>query len=141
MVEYVTVPAGTYILGDPCYSIPEDEWDDILTETNYFNDSYGNLSDGRFFLGFGTAFGDGVFTGSDGVDYGVDAGLIGLVEAPEEYVNEYNDRSVIVFETETIVSNDNGRMQFGNVFIDTDPEIYYEEEYDDDYNWGQEDEG
>lgn len=126
---YVVVPAGTYLLGDPCYSIEGDDWDTVLNTTNFF-ETEGKLPDGRFVMAFSTAYGDGGYTGSNGFEYCVDAGLIGLVEVPEGYVNENDLVTLITFERDTIVYGDNGVMDFGSVSIDT----AYEETDEEDEN-------
>jgi hypothetical protein len=33
----VVVPKGAYILGDPCYVVPDKDWGDLLASCNYFN--------------------------------------------------------------------------------------------------------
>jgi hypothetical protein len=81
----VTVPAGTYFLGDPCYSVPGHEWDGLLKATNFFEKPAGHLSDGSTqVVAFSTAWGDGIYEGNDGNKYPVDAGLIGLVPVTPE---------------------------------------------------------
>jgi hypothetical protein len=63
----VTVPAGTYFLGDPCYSVPGHEWQDLLKVTNFFEKPAGHLSDGSTqVVAFSTAWGDGVYPDNQG---------------------------------------------------------------------------
>jgi len=78
----------------------------------------------------GTAYGDGAYRGSDGVVYGVDAGLIGIV--PVDVVSEDANLSlgsVVEFPTSFSVQYVNGEFTFGHITIDTDPS--YDEDEDD----------
>ena len=78
-IESVTMPAGEYWVGDPCYSVPDARWMEWLEAADYINERRYLLAeiDGQPVLGIGTAYGDGLFPGSDGNEYAVDAGLIG----------------------------------------------------------------
>jgi hypothetical protein len=123
----VEVPAGKYILGDPCYAVPDSDWDALLQSCNYFESPIGYIKDGlqEFpVLAFGTRWGDGCYAGTDGNLYPVDAGLIGLV--PAEVVDMEALRSdlhtVVTFTTAVKCSTDgNGKLRFGCITIDTDP--------------------
>ena len=74
----ITVPAGTYWLGDPCYAVPESDWLPLLETCDYFNQPVGSLA-GFSVYASGTAYGDGCYSDEHGREFGVDAGLIGLV--------------------------------------------------------------
>jgi hypothetical protein len=39
----VVVPAGQYVLGDPCYAVPDDKWDELLDSCNYFENPVGHI--------------------------------------------------------------------------------------------------
>lgn len=145
MIEYGIIKPGTYILGDPCYSFEYDDWSAICDQTNCFENFTNTIYDGRYVLAFSTAYGDGSYRGTNGVEYGVDSGLIGLVEFDETkhaYDIERDDMSLITFKQETLVRNENGVMTFGDVVIDTDPQYTNEDEdeFDVDYYWRQDDE-
>ena len=79
----MTLPAGKYYIGDPCYVIDDDKWSDFCDIL--FKGNGGSRNDevtdfeGHPMFASGTAYGDGSYEGSDGVVYGVDAGLIGIV--------------------------------------------------------------
>jgi hypothetical protein len=123
----VEVPAGKYILGDPCYAVPDSDWDFLLQSCNYFASPIGYIRDGlqEFpVVAFSTRWGDGCYKGTDGNLYPVDAGLIGLV--PAEVVDMEALRSdlhtVVTFTTAVKCSTDgNGKLRFGHITIDTDP--------------------
>jgi hypothetical protein len=133
----VEVPAGKYILGDPCYAVPDSDWDALLKSCNFFESPIGYIKDGlqEFpVLAFSTRWGDGCYKGTDGNLYPVDAGLIGLV--PVEVVGMESLRSdlctVVTFTTAVKCSTDNeGKLRFGPITIDTDPA---DEEEEDEYN-------
>ena len=123
----VEVPAGTYILGDPCYAVPDGDWDELLQSCNFFKNPIGYIKDGmqQFpVLAFSTRWGDGCYEGTDGCLYPVDAGLIGLV--PVELVGTESLRSdlctVVTFTKPVKCSTDGeGKLRFGSITIDTDP--------------------
>jgi hypothetical protein len=129
----VVVPQGSYVIGDPCYAVPDDDWFPLLQSCNYFEDPIGTIKDEtRQFsvLAFGTKWGDGSYRGSDGNVYGVDAGLIGLV--PVEMVEDLSEHEVVNFSKDTLCVNDgSGKLKFGHITIDTDPSD--EEEEDENY--------
>lgn len=118
----VVVPAGRYYLGDPCYTVQDDQWLPWLEAADYQNEHdilYGLTTAGLPVFAFGTAYGDGVYRGSDGSFYGVDAGLIGLVPVEQ---TDYKPRlaTIIEFDRPTRCRRDeNGCMWFGKVRINT----------------------
>ena len=113
----VVVPRGAYILGDPCYVVPDADWDALLQSCNYFNEPVGKVGDFKV-LAFGTKWGDGCYPDNKGNTYPVDAGLIGLV--PVAYAtSDWNDSTLVVFENETLCTNDDGILKFGDYTIDT----------------------
>ena len=126
----VIVPKGSYVIGDPCYAVPDKDWDDLLASCNYFESPIGYVKDGlqKFpVLAFGTKWGDGSYRGSDGNVYGVDAGLIGLV--PVEIVEDLSEHEVVNFSKDTLCMDDgSGKLKFGHITINTDPS---DEEEDD----------
>ena len=113
----VVVPKGAYILGDPCYVVPDKDWGDLLASCNYFNEPVGSVGDFKV-LAFGTKWGDGCYPDNKGNTYPVDAGLIGLV--PVAYAtDDRKDSTLVVFETATLCTNDGGILKFGDYIIDT----------------------
>ena len=132
----VEVPAGQYVLGDPCYAVPDSNWDELLQSCNFFENPIGYIKDGmqQFpVLAFSTRWGDGCYKGSDGQNYPVDAGLIGLVPwAVCKDVIRDDLSEVITFDKPTkCSSNGDGKLRFGHITIDTDPAD--EEDEDDEY--------
>ena len=74
-----SLPAGTYYIGDICYVLSDSMYENIFGGTGYESGLYS--SDIGNFLVSGTACGDGIYTGTDGHEYMVDAGVIGIVSA------------------------------------------------------------
>ena len=77
-----TLPAGKYIVGDPCYSMGDHEnWISWLERADYRNQKtiLEAKTPNGIAAGVSTMHGDGVYRGIDGNLYGVDAGLIGVV--------------------------------------------------------------
>ena len=74
-----TAPAGTYYIGDLCYALYENIYDNVFGGCSYRPGFYSKGS--SFFMVDGTAYGDGDYEGSDGHHYLVDAGIIGICSA------------------------------------------------------------
>jgi len=136
----VEVPAGRYILGDPCYAVPEDKWMELLESCNYFENPIGTFSQytrgdthNYYIVAFSTRWGDGSYRGTDGNVYPVDAGLIGLVPlCLQPKVLRDDLCTVVTFDKPTkCSSNGDGKLRFGHITIDTDPAQDEEEEDED----------
>lgn len=134
-IDTVYVPAGTYVIGDPCYTVPNDDWDKLLQSCDYFNRPVG-ISGGFEVLAFPTAYGDGVYRDQKRREFPVDAGLIGLV--PVEYAQITDDKFyptyTVTFDKLTACTQrDDGTLIFGDVVIKTgdNADDYDDEEYDD----------
>jgi len=112
----VTIPAGRYYLGDPCYVIRDDDWIPLLENCDYFRNPVGEVG-GYQILAFGTKHGDGVYFDKGGRKYGVDAGLIGLV--PVAYGGREHQNREVEFESPTLCWNDDGVLHFGRITINT----------------------
>lgn len=67
----MTMSDNRYYLGDPCYVIPDDEWDEFCEVMNYEADTFEFKGESCRTIGTG---GDGDFGGLS-----VDAGIIGVV--------------------------------------------------------------
>lgn len=120
----ITMPAGEYYVGDPCYAVPDDRWMEWLKAADYTSGDKYLLAtlDGAPVLGIGTAYGDGAYEGSpEGYTYGVDSGLIGLV--PVELAKEpVHDCLRVSFPKPFECSYSHGHIILGHIDIDTDPD-------------------
>ena len=138
-VEELLLTAGRYYIGDPCYAFNREDWEELLESTDYFQNANPFELRGRSFVAFNTDFGDGDYKGSDGFNYGVDAGLIGAI--PIELVDKEKLADIVKFKLGRIVefdssfyvsTNGEGLLCFGDIEIDTaaydEEEDYYEED-------------
>lgn len=73
-----TAPPGRYYIGDLCYVLGDEIYDKVFGQEGYEDGLYQEEGTGRFFMVGGTAYGDGLYYGSDGKGFGVDAGIIGI---------------------------------------------------------------
>lgn len=127
------IPAGKYYLGDPCYSVPNNEWDDLLDTCQTFQEPVGMLRDGTKIYALPTAYGNGTYEDSDGFGYGVDTGLIGLVSVGIKLDGDFNPDivNIVEFLTDTVMFDDQGVLTFGHIVIDTAYEGTYDEDQED----------
>ena len=79
--RHITAPPGKYYIGDICYALGDKVYDRVFGAKEYDSGLYTQKDTGNFFLVDGTAHGDGLYMDSDGKEYGVDAGVIGIVSA------------------------------------------------------------
>ena len=150
------LPAGTYYVGDPCYAIPDEWWQDVLENTGYLGlyasresmaapvwtpydgDRFGMWNYKGFAIGAAsTKHGDGTYKDQNGNCYGVDSGTLGAV--PIEMISSEKlawimakpDGQIVKFPHPFMVScDDDGLISIGHIHIDTDPQ-YEDDEYDD----------
>jgi hypothetical protein len=74
-----TAPAGEYYIGDLCYVLGEDVYETIFGGLGgYDSGLYKEKGSEKFFLVDNTAHGDGLYYATDGKEFGVDAGIIGI---------------------------------------------------------------
>lgn len=128
-MEKYKFEAGRYYIGDPCYVITnEDEWEEVGAQTGWFGSEPFAAYDENLFLLKGkecwanpTAWGDGCYFSSDGDEYWVDAGIIGII--PVECIDDSPEfRGGYMFNTfdkSFEVWYDNGVFHFGDIVIKT----------------------
>ena len=134
------MPAGQYYVGDLCYVMDDEEWDQFCKITingNKCLEGEFQMPDGRMFATYGTAWGDGLYFDQHGNEYAVDAGLIGCIRVEDIHADKYDNLddlgTIHTFKSDFITSggrgnpNWNGAIQFGSVAIETDPrDDYYD---------------
>lgn len=76
-ITRAVLPPGKYYIGDVCYVLDEEHYN--TWDRQGFNNGLVKIEDVGSFAVAKTAWGDGCYTGTDKVQYGVDAGNIGLV--------------------------------------------------------------
>ena len=136
----MSMPAGKYYIGDLCYVMTDEEWDEFCSITidgQKVIDGEFQFKDGRRFATYGTAYGDGVYHDQYGHSYSVDAGLIGCIKIEDIRANNYDNLldlgSIMKFDNSFATSGGRGEtdwegtIQFGHVMVETNP--HYEEEY------------
>jgi hypothetical protein len=133
--EYI-IPAGKYWLGDPCYIIPDEDWDDFLIKTDYFEYSLVEVK-GYKVIGFHTYYGDGTYYDNFGNEYSVDSGTIGLVPVEIGIKNIHAELAKSVeFREDVLCYEDSGILHFGEYIIDTkeDEDPWDKEDLYDEYD-------
>lgn len=130
----VTMPAGEYYVGDPCYAFDNHKrWMKWLKDADFDATPYPRYLlaevEGRPVLGIGTAYGDGAYSGTDGFEYGVDAGLLGVVPVEVAEDNALYAMKKTTFDKPFTCSYDEGTITLGHIVIETgDDEDYYNED-------------
>ena len=78
--ENTPVTPVRYYVGDLCY-VMHDVWEEVCDLTPYDNSEHEfELEDGRKFILFNTAHGDGTYNDLNGRPYSVDSGTIGAIK-------------------------------------------------------------
>ena len=119
--DTLTIEPGVYWLGDPCYAIPNNDWMTWLKAARYeTRNTLDATLNGHRAIAFGTLYGDGCYEGSDGNNYPVDAGLIGLVPVALN-ANVRPDLAVkVTFTAPTVCeARANGDLVFGDITVHT----------------------
>ena len=131
----MTMPKGTYWVGDLCYVLHDDQWDEVCNWMFSEDiDGHGGeftLSCGTKIAMYGTRWGDGTYSDTSGREYPVDSGSLGCVLA--ECVDPSTSGNVISFRddfTTEITGSDGEIVRFGHVRINTGD---FEDEYPNDY--------
>ena len=134
---------GFYI-GDLCYAMPDELYYEIWGRTYNFDDGMFNDPGSALQFAVGsTAYGDGMYKGSNGFWYPVDAGVIGVVplelcredRSPfKEYGSVIEQAGTVTFEAEcgkfSIELPDGSKFSIDTSCEDEDEEGSYEEEDD-----------
>jgi hypothetical protein len=137
------MPAGEYYIGDLCYVMTDEEWEEFCSITISTDDKCLDgefqLKDGRRFATYGTMYGDGIYYDHYGHSYSVDAGLIGCILVEDIKAKKYDNLldlgAIQRFDTNFVTGGGKGEpdweglIQFGHVVIETNP-IEEEEEYE-----------
>jgi hypothetical protein len=133
--------AGKYYVGDLCYVL-NDRWDEFCSLTisgRHVLDGTFALKDGTTFWTHCTMYGDGSYRDQQGRDYGVDAGLIGVISIEDMDREPFcvSGGQVIEFKHAFEPYYQNGTFYIGNVVIKTGDDAY--SHYEDEDGWGNDD--
>jgi hypothetical protein len=146
----ITMPAGTYWIGDLCYAM-DSRWNEVcglIITGNEVEDGVFTLADGVVFAQHGTAYGDGAYRGTDGFDYGVDAGLIGMILDADILEEDKNisyktGGRLTTFENEVTFEYEDGTFTFSDgrteLVIRTGADQEEDDDYDDWSGWADDD--
>ena len=140
MKEKTSVTPVRYYVGDLCY-VMHDVWNEVCDLIPFDNSEHEfELKDGRKFILFGTAHGDGSYSDFAGNSYGVDSGTIGAIKVEDIHDLEgfnctVNNGYGHVHEFPVEIDSfdcyyDGGVINIYSVSIDTDPAG--DSEYDED---------
>ena len=120
----VTFPAGTYVVGDPCYNLSTAQYDEFLESTQYLK-KVGEISstDGakKFpIFAFYTANGDGRFDDLSGFEFAVDSGSLAIFPAEAMEGDEIDaSTKVVTFTSPFEIYDSAGVIVFGHIEINT----------------------
>ena len=135
----MSMPEGRYYIGDLCYVMSDEEWDEVCSITikdNKCIEGEFNLKDGRRFALYGTAWGDGLYNDQYGHSYAVDSGTIGCIlesDIKENIDDILQLGALIDMNTPFVTSGGRGEpdwegiIQFGTVMIETSPVEYMDD--------------
>jgi hypothetical protein len=135
----MSMTAGRYYIGDLCYVMSDEEWDEVCSITikdNKCIEGEFNLKDGRRFALYGTAWGDGLYNDQYGHSYAVDSGTIGCIlesDIKENIDDILQLGALIDMNTPFVTSGGRGDpdwegiIQFGTVMIETSPVEYMDD--------------
>lgn len=153
----VTFNTHKLFVGDICYALKEDIYDKFWGDTKHFRD--GIYPEQGFVVG-STAYGDGCYRGSDGTEFGVDAGVIGVTDIENFGEDKYSEDTLkrlgkiievpsgttrVDFYDEDggfdIAISSEGKLLY-HVIIETEEDDWDEEEedYDDFDPWAEDEE-
>lgn len=120
MTQFI-LPAGVYWIGDPCYIMSDDKWQVWLDEVKEADNTMSGEVDGLLCIGLHTEWGDGTYNDQYGNEYGVDAGMIGIIPAEGVAITDMDSGHFFDFKTDFVVKReDKGLLVFGHVQIVTD---------------------
>ena len=128
-------PAGEYYIGDFCYLLDSEDYDDIVCSFQYDNEPY-QYKKFNFLFG-NTAYGDGRYSDNQGNSYySVDSGTIGIINLPTKKLKQQakelmkdGSANIVKFDQPFSVHCGDGIFFFGYIMIDTKSE---DEDYEDD---------
>ena len=128
--------AGKYYIGDLCYVLSNEDWDEVCELTiNGYECISGEFQfkDGRQFAMYNTKYGDGVYKDQFGNEYSVDSGSIGciLVEhiTKREYDNLEELGNIVDMVHDFDTCSSDGLIKISSTTIDTG-EYWEEDNYD-----------
>jgi len=122
--------AGRYYVGDLCYVMTDEEWDEVCgllfegRSDHGCNEGEFTLKDGRRFATYNTKYGDGRYESNMWTDHSVDSGSIGCIRLEDIRRGDTFDDiktfgAVMNFAVDFATGKEDGVIQFDRVMIDT----------------------
>jgi hypothetical protein len=102
-----TLPPGRYYIGDICYALKNDIYDNIWGGRYDYSDGKFEVKNSVFVVA-NTKYGDGGYKGSNGFIYDVDAGVIGMVHEKLMKMDHYEGGTMHTFTEDVSFSCDDG---------------------------------
>jgi hypothetical protein len=123
------LPAGKYWIGDPCYVIDDTLWDEFVKVSLHNHKSVPVTEfEGLEMFADGTSYGDDVYPGTNGFEYGVDSGMLSVVPvALCENAHAEDCGTFVEFKKPFEAYEENGVFHFGHIDIDTRMKVDEEE--------------
>lgn len=124
------MPAGKYYVGDLCYVMTDEEWDEVCgllfegRSDHGCNEGEFTMKDGRRFVTYNTKYGDGRYESNMWTDHSVDSGGIGCIRLEDIRRGDTFDDiktfgAVMNFPADFATGKEDGVIQFDRVLIDT----------------------
>lgn len=128
-----TAPPGEYYIGDLCYVLGDDVYNTIFGGLGGYNSGlYKEKGSDKFFLVDNTAYGDGIYYATDGKEFGVDAGIIGICPKSACKKNDGGGQ-FYTFEEPVKCRFGSGKFQFSSGHIRLVIDTVGQEEEDEEY--------
>lgn len=124
----IEVPPGRYVVGDPCYSVPDAMWSpflDVARENDGAHmEPFGATIDGHTVVACSTYAGDNGIGEDDRREYLVDSCMLGLVPVALMDREPTDDEHVVDLTEATTCSyeHEQGTIVFGTIRILTNPD-------------------
>lgn len=132
-ISKFTLPAGKYYIGDLCYALSDTLYDTVFGP-RYESGMYTSLTNPSHVFMMGNTD-DGLYRGTDGKEYPVDAGIIGIASEAtlDPKKAPYSGGSLYTFTSPVSVKlKDDKFIFYGENYNDPRLTIYiYEDEYED----------
>ena len=134
---------GKMYIGDLCYAMSREDYHNYWGSHNYEDGAY-ETPDGMFAM-VGTAYGDGCYEGSDGFEYGVDAGIIGICDGElvkrdiddlGKIVDAYGEAEIAYEDGTIYITYNDGHSAYDTVL---EIKTSYDEEDEDEEDYEEED--
>jgi hypothetical protein len=116
-----TLAPGKYYIGDLSYALDDDIYHGVFGANDYEMGLYTENNSQLSFLIAETAYGDGVYEGSDGKEFSVDAGIIGICH--EDLIEQDGDGGHMYTFQQPIKCNFKGgifRFESGGLYLRID---------------------